>query len=96
MFKVATFGSVAIVFLSAFALYSTSLDTRRLAVEVDAKRRHKQNLISSIAVMKAERAHRSRPEAIEPWARSFGMRPARGEQFVAAGKRRTSITRAER
>jgi cell division protein FtsL len=76
------FGSIALMFVSAFALYSIDNETRKLAEEVDAKRRLKQKLINSIAVLKAERAYRSRPSAIEPLARQLGMRPTRGEQVA--------------
>jgi hypothetical protein len=82
MLRVIVLAGLVISLVSAFALYSTSTETRRLAEAVEAKERKKQDLIRSIAVLKAERAFRTRPEVIEPLARRLGMRPVRGDQFV--------------
>ena len=82
MIRVFVVAGLIVSLLSAFALYATSTDTRRLAEAVDDKRRKKQELIRSIAVLKAERAYRTRPEVIEPLARRLGMRPTRGDQHV--------------
>ena len=83
MLKYLAFGSIAVMFVSAFALYSINTDARRLAEAVDEKRRKKQELIRSIAILKAERAYRARPDAIEPLARALGMRPTRGDQVIS-------------
>ena len=82
MLRILVFAGLLVSLISAFALYATSTDTRRLADEVDKKRRHKERLISSIAVLKAERAFQTRPAAIEPLARRLGMRPIRGRQYI--------------
>lgn len=82
MLRVLVLAGLVISLVSAFALYATSTETRRLAEAVDAKERRKEKLIRSIAVLKAERAYRTRPEVIEPLARRLGMRPVRGDQYA--------------
>jgi hypothetical protein len=82
MLRVLVLAGLVISLLSAFALYSTSTETRRLAEAIEAKESKKQDLIRSIAVLKAERAFRTRPEVIEPLARRLGMRPVRGDQYI--------------
>ncbi len=82
MLRVLMFGGFLVAFLSAFALYSISTQTRRLAAHVDAQRRHKLELTKSIAILKAERAFRARAEVIAPLARKLGMRPLSGGQMT--------------
>jgi len=81
MLKFLTLGAFAAALASAFALYGINTRTRAVAAKVEAKERRKEELISSIAVLKAERAFRSRPQVIEPHARKLGMRPVQGTQF---------------
>jgi cell division protein FtsL len=91
MLRVLVMAGLMISLLSAFALYSTSTETRQLAEAVADKQITKEELIRSIAILKAEQAYRTRPEVIEPLARRLGMRPVRGEQYV---DRRTLISSA--
>ena len=67
---------------SAFLLYSLNYETRRLEAQIQAQERESQKAKSDIAVLKAERNHLSRPERIDPLARSQGMMPPRADQLV--------------
>ena len=64
---------------SAFLLYSLNYETRRL----ESQERAAQQAKSDIAVLKAERGHLSRPERIDPLARSQGLMPPRADQLVS-------------
>lgn len=68
---------------SAFLLYSLNYDTRRLESQIQAQERASQKAKSDIAVLKAERSHLSRPERIDPIARSQGLMPPRADQLIA-------------
>lgn len=68
---------------SAFLLYSLNYDTRRLEAQIQAQERASQKAKSDIAVLKAERSHLSRPERIDPIARSQGLMPPRADQLIA-------------
>ena len=62
-------GALFTVIASAYALYSINTTTRSIADDVKEKERLREELISSMAILKAERAYLSRPEVIEPLAR---------------------------
>ncbi len=67
---------------SAYVLYSEGTATRRLEAQVQASERERERLETDIAVLRAERAHLSRPARIEPAARALGMRmPEPGEHI---------------
>lgn len=68
---------------SAFLLYSLNYETRRLEAHIQAQERAAQKAKSDIAVLKAERGHLSRPERIDPIARSQGLAPPRADQLIA-------------
>lgn len=69
---------------SAFLLYSLNYETRRLEAQIQAQERESQKAKSDIAVLKAERSHLSRPERIDPLARSQGLTPPRADQLLPA------------
>lgn len=66
---------------SAFLLYGLTYDTRLIEQRVQAAERAAEHARSDIAVLRAERAHLSRPERIEPIARAQGLRPTLMPQF---------------
>lgn len=69
---------------SAFLLYGLSYETRQIEARVARQEKSAEIARSDIAVLKAERAHLSRPDRIEPFARAQGMRPMEESQ-VASG-----------
>jgi len=77
--------AIAALLGSAFLLYGVKYETRRLEIEVQAKERAAERAQSDIAVLRAERAHLSRPDRIEPLARSMGLRPPVPAQFRRVG-----------
>ena len=77
MLRSLAFGAVVLALVSAYALYSINMRTRVIAREVKAKEARKQKLIESIAVLKAERAFRARPEVIGPLAEKLGNAASR-------------------
>lgn len=74
--------SVFMTLASAFVLYAINYDTRRIAADVHRQERALEKARQDIAVLKAERAHLSRPERIAPHARALGLQPAKQHQFV--------------
>lgn len=78
-----TVSSILLALASAFLLYGLNYDTRRLAAKVHTQERAADAARGDIALLKAERAHLSRPERIEPAARAIGLAPATESQFVA-------------
>lgn len=76
---------------SAFFLYGVNYETRQLEAEVSAKERMAEEARSDIAVLKAERAHLTRPQRIEPLARAQGLAPPTDEQ-MASGSLVSSVT----
>jgi cell division protein FtsL len=68
--------------VSAFALYASKYETRRMELTVRAQERAVQKLEGEIKVLKAERAHLARPERIEPLARRLGLEPVAGRQYL--------------
>jgi cell division protein FtsL len=66
----------------AFALYAIKYDTRRLEATVQAQERALEKAENDVTVLMAERAHLARPERLEPLARSLGMAPLTGTQYL--------------
>ncbi len=60
---------------SAFLLYGLNYDTRLMETALQAREREAERARTDIAVLRAERAHLSRPERIEPLARNQGLEP---------------------
>jgi cell division protein FtsL len=70
---------------SAFLLYGLSYDTRQLEAQVAAQERLADQARSDISVLKAERAHLTRPDRIEPLARAQGLAPVTDRQIADQG-----------
>jgi cell division protein FtsL len=75
MLRIAIGLSFVLAIVSAFILYSTTLSTRRLELEVQAGEQRLEQLRSEIAVLKADRAFLARPTRIEPAALRLGLKP---------------------
>jgi len=67
----------------AFALYAISYRTRQLETANQIREKQIKQLERDIAVLRAERSYLMRPQRLEPLARKLGMRPVRGDQFMA-------------
>lgn len=78
------FNALAACFMlvSAFVLYSLNYDTRLIETQVRVLERSANASRSDIALLKAERAHLSRPERIEPLANELGLEPLRANQML--------------
>jgi len=74
--------SIFLALASAFLLYGLNYDTRLLEARVQQDEAAVQQARSDIAVLKAERAHLTRPERIEPLARAQGLAAATDKQFA--------------
>ncbi len=74
--------SVFLALASAFLLYGLNYDTRQLEARVQDEERAVAKARSDIAVLKAERAHLTRPDRIEPLARAQGLAAATDKQFA--------------
>lgn len=74
--------SVFLALASAFLLYGLNYDTRQLEARVQEEERAVAKARSDIAVLKAERAHLTRPDRIEPLARAQGLAAATDKQFA--------------
>lgn len=74
--------SIFLALSSAFLLYGLNYDTRQLEARVQQEEQSVQQARSDIAVLKAERAHLTRPERIEPLARAQGLAAATDKQFA--------------
>lgn len=70
---------------SAFALYVLKYDTRRMEARVQGLQRSVDKLEGEIARLRAEHAHLSRPERIEPMARALGLAPIAPRQYLRVG-----------
>ena len=81
MLRISSAIAVGLSLACAFLLYSVSYDARRLDLTVQSQERRIERLRSDIAVLKAELAFLSRPERIEPLARTMGFVPAAGGQY---------------
>lgn len=88
-----TFAAVFLVLSSALLLYGLNYDTRLIESGVAASEHSADRLRADIAVMRAERAHLSRPDRIDPMARSLGMRPTEPRQI--AGEHQSQIAGAD-
>ncbi|MEQ1696847.1 MAG: cell division protein FtsL [Hyphomicrobiaceae bacterium] len=77
-----TFATSFLALSSAFLLYGLTYDTRLIDQRVQMAERAAERARSEIAVLRAERAHLSRPDRIEPLARAMGMRPTLASQFT--------------
>lgn len=75
--------AVLLTLASAFTLYAVNYETRRLADKVHRQEQELSKARRDIAILKAERAHLSRPERIGREARALGLRPAKRSQFAA-------------
>lgn len=84
-----TISAAFLAISSAFLLYGLSYDTRVIEARVTAQEREADKARSDIAVLKAERAHLSRPDRIEPLARAQGLAPMTDRQMTGAGDVRT-------
>ena len=68
---------------SAFVLYNVKYDTQRLQARIQEQERRIERTVTDIAILKAERAHLSRPERLERLAREeLGLRAPKPGQFV--------------
>ena len=76
-----TLCALCLALSSAFLLYGLSYDTRFAEARVQTAERTAERMRSDIAVLRAERAHLSRPERIEPLARARGLRPTDPKQI---------------
>lgn len=85
--------SIATAFLaiaSAFLLYGLNYDTRLVEARVREEERKADIARSDIAVLKADRAHLSRPDRIEPIARAQGLRPTLPSQLAQSDSARST------
>lgn len=73
-------------FAAALVLYVVSYDTRRLEHHVAALERAAERSEADIAAARAELAHLSRPERIEPLARALGLAPVTRKQLVTVDR----------
>lgn len=80
--RLMTTTSIFLALASAFLLYGLNYDTRQLEARVQEEERSVAKARSDIAVLKAERAHLTRPERIEPLARAQGLAAATDKQFA--------------
>lgn len=89
--------SIATAFLaiaSAFLLYGLNYDTRLMEARVHEVERKAEIARSDIAVLKADRAHLSRPDRIEPLARAQGLRPTTPGQLAQSDAAHSGATPA--
>ena len=78
-----TIVAIAGMLCSAFALYSVKYDTRQLQMRVLEQERRIERTVTDIAILRAERAHLSRPERLQKLAREhLGLSVAKPAQFV--------------
>jgi cell division protein FtsL len=79
---------------SAFALYVLKYDTRRMEARVQGLQRSVDKLEGEIARLRAEHAHLSRPERIEPMARALGLAPIGPRQYLRVGASPPAVAEA--
>lgn len=75
--------AIALTIGSAFALYSSSLETRQLAIRVGTLERSLERIEADISVLRAERAFLARPQRIEELARQNGLEVPAPTAWVA-------------
>ena len=90
--RLLTVSAAFLALASAFLLYGLNYDTRRIEARVQAEERQAETARSDIAVLKADRAHLSRPERIEPLARAQGLRPLTDRQLAGEAPPAGAIT----
>ena len=73
MFRLALAAAIAVTIGSAFALYTSSLETRQIAIRTTALERKLERIEADIAVLRAERSFLARPQRIEELARQQGL-----------------------
>jgi cell division protein FtsL len=77
-------------FVTAAALLTHAhLTDRELHARIDAARTRITQLETEIATLRAERAHLSRPDRLEPLARSQGLGPPTPQQLERAANAAT-------
>lgn len=81
MSRIVTVGTVLLAVASAFVLYASAYETRRLELHVAAQSRTVDKTRLDIAVLRAERAYLMRPERIEQLARANGLAPIDPRQY---------------
>ena len=74
--------SACLMLICAFILYSLNYETRLIESQTRLLERRTNTIRSDIALLKAEKAHLSRPERIEPLARKLGLEPLRAGQIL--------------
>jgi cell division protein FtsL len=79
--RLSTIAAVFMAISSAFLLYGLNYDTRQLAAQVQTRERVADDARRDISVLKAERAHLTSPERIEPLARAQGLAPTKESQL---------------
>ncbi len=82
MRRALTAASVLFAIAAAVTLYGIVYDTRRIAARTHDLEKTAERAEAEIAAAKAELAHLSRPERIEPLARAMGLMPPTPKQFV--------------
>lgn len=78
--------AIGAALLSAFTLYAINQETRGLIEKNQHLAQEVETLKRDNAILRAERAHLMRPERLEPYARTLGMRPIAGRQFISRGE----------
>ncbi len=81
MFRLITVTTVLLAVASAFVLYATSYETRRLELHVASQVRAAEKASLDIAILRAERAYLARPERIDTLARKIGLAPIEPRQY---------------
>ena len=83
MLRWLTAGTAIATIAAAFALTWIKHDTRRLEARLQAQERQVEKAESDIAVLRAELGFLTRPERLEPLARTLlGLQPASSAQFI--------------
>lgn len=73
MLRLILAAAIATTIGAAFALYTSSLETRQIAIRAGSLERKLERLEADIAVLRAERAYLARPQRIEELARRQGL-----------------------
>ena len=67
---------------SACVLYGFNYDTRLIETNVRSLERRVEIAHNDIALLKAEKAHLSRPGRVDTYARQLGLEPVRPNQIL--------------
>lgn len=81
MMRFYNFAAIFAMLGSAFVLYSFNYDTRFIETQVRSLERQVDLTQSDIAILKAEKAHLSRPDRIESFARRLGLQSLKPSQI---------------